>query len=75
MCSSESICRLCPLVITHLIDEDKYLRRKHGDAAIRSASIVGASQVLGKFSQSLAPMLGYAFVQFDEVVRLWFLMT
>eukprot|EP00750_Incisomonas_marina_P008777 INCI15694.1.p1 GENE.INCI15694.1~~INCI15694.1.p1 ORF type:complete len:545 (+),score=59.62 INCI15694.1:225-1859(+) len=67
--TSESICRLCPLVISHLIDEDKYLHHKLRDrASVRSASIVGASQVLGKFSQSLAPMLGYAFVEFDSTL-------
>ena len=43
---SESICRLCPLVISHLIDEDKYLHHKvEGQQTVRSASIVAASQV------------------------------
>lgn len=63
--TSESICRLCPLVISQLIDEDKFLHRETNN--IRSASIVGASQILGKFSQSLAPMLGYAFLQLNTL--------
>ncbi len=53
---SEMVCRICPLVITDLVDEDKFLRKR--DTPM-SASIVGASTFFGKGSQSLAPMLGY----------------
>ena len=56
---SESVCRLCPLVVSDLIDEDMHLNnRKHTVAA----TFVGAAGALGKFSQSLAPMLGYLLI-------------
>jgi Na+/melibiose symporter-like transporter len=56
---SESVCRLCPLVVSDLIDEDVYIHnRKHTVAA----TFVGAAGALGKFSQSLAPMLGYILI-------------
>jgi len=57
---SESICRVCPLIISDLVDEDKYLNKRSGSV---SASLVGFSTLLGKMSQSLAPMLGFTMLQ------------
>lgn len=53
---SEAVCRLCPLIISNLIDENNYI---HSRRASVSATIIGASTVLGKGAQSVAPMLGY----------------
>ena len=62
--SSECVCRLQPLAIADLADEDVYLRTrtKGGGATVASRSrrgvVVGVSGVLGKFATSLAPIFG-----------------
>ena len=53
---SECVCRLCPLIVSNLVDEDNYLHQRETPM---SATIIGASTVLGKGAQSIAPMLGY----------------
>jgi Na+/melibiose symporter-like transporter len=53
---SECVCRLCPLLISDLIDEDRFLRQREQSL---SATVVGASTFFGKFAQSLAPMMGF----------------
>jgi hypothetical protein len=53
---SESVCRLFPLVLSDLIDEDAVTHRR---AHALSASLVGASAVFSKASQSLAPMIAF----------------
>ena len=53
---SESICRLTPLIISDLIDEDRMLNNRKQNY---SATIVGTNNFLGKFSQTLAPLFGY----------------
>jgi hypothetical protein len=53
---SESVCRLFPLVLSDLIDEDAVTHRR---AYALSASLVGASAVFSKASQSLAPMIAF----------------
>ena len=55
--SSECVCRLIPLIISDLTDEDVHLNRRK---ASLSASIIGSSGMVGKIGQSVAPMLGYA---------------
>ncbi|GBG34712.1 Transmembrane protein 180 [Hondaea fermentalgiana] len=57
---SEAICRICPLIISDLVDEDRYLHKRRESV---SATIVGASAFMGKVSQSLAPMLGFHALQ------------
>jgi len=60
---SEAVCRVCPLIITDLVDEDKFL---HNRKTSVSATIVGASTFMGKLSQSFAPMLGFYVLQADD---------
>ena len=55
--ASECICRLTPLILSDLTDEDVHLQQR--DTSL-SASIIGSSGAVGKIGQSLAPMLGYA---------------
>jgi len=60
---SESVCRICPLIITDLVDEDKYRNKRRRNV---SASVVGLSTFLGKGSQSLAPMFGFYVLQLGQ---------
>ncbi|CAK9108388.1 Transmembrane protein 180 (Major facilitator superfamily domain-containing 13A) [Durusdinium trenchii] len=60
---SEAVCRVCPLVISDLVDEDRFLHRRSASA---SATIVGGSTLLGKASQSLAPMLGFSLLRSQQ---------
>lgn len=55
--ASEGMCRLFPLVVSGLVDEDA--ARFKRDRSV-SATIVGTAAFLSKFGQSLAPMLGHA---------------
>jgi Na+/melibiose symporter-like transporter len=55
---SEAVCRLSPLVLTDIVDEDRY-RNRRGDRVV-TATLVGSANSFGKVSQSLAPMIGYA---------------
>lgn len=54
--TSECVCRLSPLILSDLVDEDVFLNNRPQQL---SASIVGTAAFASKFSQSLAPMLGY----------------
>lgn len=56
---SESVCRLSPLIVTDLVDEDRYL---HDRTRTVAATVVGSASSVGKISQSLAPMLGYVLI-------------
>jgi Na+/melibiose symporter-like transporter len=53
---SESVCRLSPLILSDLIDEDTVLHRR---AHTLSASVVGTAAMFSKASQSLAPLVAY----------------
>lgn len=53
---TETCCRLFPVVISELVDEDKILHKRN---ASRSASIVGTSAMLAKPGESFAPILGW----------------
>ena len=53
---SESVCRLFPLVISGLIDEDAARHRRRQAV---SASLVGAATSCAKIGASLAPMVGF----------------
>jgi len=53
---SESVCRLGPLIVSDLIDEDSFVHKRQQTVA---ATIVGTAGTMGKVSQSLAPMVGY----------------
>ena len=57
--SSECVCRLIPLVIAQLSDEDIYLNDRHRPSGSLRASVFGAANVVGKVGQSVAPMFGY----------------
>jgi len=68
---SEALCRICPLVVSDLVDEDRFLHQR--DKSM-SATIVGASALLGKGSQSLAPMFGFYFLSnssFEKAQQYW----
>ena len=54
--ASECICRLFPLVMSDLTDEDMYLQQR---GKSMSGSIVGSVNLFSKPSQSLAPILGF----------------
>jgi len=56
---SECVCRLCPIALSDLVDEDLYVRKR---PIALSSSIMGMVTGFGKISQSVAPMVGYAFV-------------
>ena len=71
---TESVCRLEPLVITDLIDEDCVVnKRRH----LMSSMIFGSFSLFTKPSQSLAPMLGYYFItrHSDSPLKLWLCVT
>ena len=65
---SESICRICPLIIADVVDEHRYLTQRSD-----TATLIGASAFLGKTSVSLAPMLGYALIA--QSAETWVLET
>eukprot|EP01063_Lacrimia_lanifica_P013351 TRINITY_DN1999_c0_g2_i1.p1 TRINITY_DN1999_c0_g2~~TRINITY_DN1999_c0_g2_i1.p1 ORF type:complete len:536 (+),score=124.94 TRINITY_DN1999_c0_g2_i1:98-1705(+) len=55
----ENVCRLEPLLITDLIDEDCVIhKRRH----LMSSVMFGAVALFSKPAQSLAPILGYYFI-------------
>jgi len=56
---TECVCRLGPLVLSDLVDEDKVL---HSRAKTMSATVIGANSFFTKPGESLAPMLGWAIV-------------
>ena len=70
--SSECVCRLQPLAISDLADEDAYLRettKNDGGAdagGSRRGLVVGISGVLGKFATSLAPIMGLLLLSFSR---------
>ena len=57
--SSECVCRLIPLIIAQLSDEDIYLNKRIASGGSLRASVFGAANVVGKIGQSAAPMFGY----------------
>ena len=57
--SSECVCRLIPLIIAQLSDEDIYLHQRDASSGSLRASVFGAANVVGKIGQSAAPMFGY----------------
>ena len=60
---SETVCRLCPLVLSDIVDEDFHLQKRTRPI---SSSIVGASAFMGRISSSMAPMLGYWLLKDSE---------
>lgn len=56
---TECVCRLNPLVLADLVDEDKAL---HNRARTMSAMVIGTNSFFTKPGESLAPMLGWAVV-------------
>ena len=56
---TENVCRLQPLLITDLIDEDCVIhKRRH----LMSSMIFGSISLFSKPAQSLAPMVGYHYL-------------
>jgi Na+/melibiose symporter-like transporter len=53
---SECVCRLFPLVLSDLTDEDMFLQQR---GQSMSASIIGSVNLFSKPGQSLAPILGF----------------
>ena len=56
---SEMVCRVNPLVVSDLVDEDRYIHRR-GAGETRSASVVGSANFFSKLAQSVGPMVGFA---------------
>jgi len=46
--ASETVCRISPLVLSDLVDEDRYLH-KRDDSETRSASVIGGAHFISKF--------------------------
>lgn len=61
--ASEAVCRLTPLVTADICDEDAMIHSRPvaggGEGGSVAASVAGSLAFASKFSQSLAPMLGY----------------
>lgn len=55
---SESVCRISPLVISDLVDEDRFIHKRK-DTETRSGTIVGSVNFFTKLTQSVGPMVGY----------------
>ena len=55
---SELVCRLSPLILSDLVDEDRFLHKRNY-LETRSASLIGASHFFSKIFSSLGPMLSY----------------
>jgi len=53
---TECVCRLFPLVVSNLVDEDRVLHHRPSSMA---ATLIGTSSLLAKPGESLAPMLGW----------------
>jgi Na+/melibiose symporter-like transporter len=53
---TECVCRLFPLVVSNLVDEDRVLHLRPSSMA---ATLIGTSSLLAKPGESLAPMLGW----------------
>eukprot|EP01059_Diplonema_ambulator_P010419 TRINITY_DN20457_c0_g1_i1.p1 TRINITY_DN20457_c0_g1~~TRINITY_DN20457_c0_g1_i1.p1 ORF type:complete len:520 (+),score=163.29 TRINITY_DN20457_c0_g1_i1:61-1620(+) len=56
---TENVCRLEPLLVTDLIDEDCILHRR---SHLMSSMIFGSIALITKPAQSLAPMVGYYYI-------------
>eukprot|EP01138_Halocafeteria_seosinensis_P014861 gb/GECG01015171.1/.p1 GENE.gb/GECG01015171.1/~~gb/GECG01015171.1/.p1 ORF type:complete len:531 (+),score=34.74 gb/GECG01015171.1/:1-1593(+) len=54
--ASEATCRLFPLILSDLIDEDSVINNRSKGL---SSSIIGTASFTSKISQSLAPMVGF----------------
>ena len=64
--SSECVCRLIPLIIAQLSDEDIYLHQRDRSSGSLRASVFGAANVVGKIGQSAAPMFGYFLLMHEQ---------
>jgi Na+/melibiose symporter-like transporter len=67
--SSECVCRLIPLIIAQLSDEDIYLHQRERSSGSLRASIFGAANVVGKIGQSAGPMFGYFILMRHEKIE------
>jgi len=56
--ASETVCRISPLVLSDIVDEDRVLH-KRGDDTPRAGSVIGAAHFISKFGSSAGPMLGF----------------
>ena len=54
--ASEATCRLFPLILSDLIDEDRVMNKRPKSL---SSSMIGTASFTSKISQSLAPMVGF----------------
>jgi len=61
---TESLCRLFPLVVSELVDED---RAMNGRSKSMAASLVGTSALLAKPGESVAPVLGWKFLRIIQL--------
>jgi Na+/melibiose symporter-like transporter len=58
--SSELVCRISPLVLSDLVDEDRFLNRRTMES--RSGSVVGSAHFFSKIASSLGPMMSFGFM-------------
>ena len=59
--SSELVCRISPLVLSDLVDEDRFLNKRNSSET-RSGSVVGTLHFFTKVASSLGPMMSYTFL-------------
>lgn len=62
---SEAVCRINPLVVSDLIDEDRWIHHRSPNET-RSGSIVGTNNFFAKLAQSVGPMIGFALLSEDD---------
>ena len=60
--TSELICRISPLVLSDLVDEDRFINKRRNQET-RSASVVGSQHFFTKIASSLGPMATFVVVQ------------
>ncbi|KAH9261817.1 hypothetical protein BASA81_000473 [Batrachochytrium salamandrivorans] len=56
---SELVCRLTPLVLADLVDEDRFLNQREASET-KAASVIGTLQFFTKITSSLGPMLTFS---------------
>lgn len=56
---SELVCRLTPLVLADLVDEDRFLNQREASET-KAASVIGTLQFFTKITASLGPMLTFS---------------
>jgi len=61
--TSELVCRMSPLVISDLVDEDRFLNRRTLDDETRAGTLVGSLHFFTKITSSLGPMMSFTMMK------------